>query len=114
MTTETDVITKVGANVSASWTDAMKTAAALRHEAAINVWCRKNYSDSYSSLNTDVKHIISDIVSSLIALEGIAFNMGVYTLVQEAMSMVNILDEGIKRNFSILLDKENQRFINAA
>jgi hypothetical protein len=114
MTTETDVTAKAGVGVSASYTDAMKTAAALRFEAEINVTIRKNYSDDYAGLNADVKHIISEIVSSQIAKEAIAYDMSGYTNLREAENKINMLDVSVKINKSLLIDKERQRFINGA
>ncbi len=114
MTTETDVLAKAGAGASSSFTDAMKTAAALRFEAELNATLRKNYSDTYAALNADVKHMISEVVSSQIAKEWIAYDMSGYTNLREAENKINMLDASVKINKSLLIDKERQRFVNGA
>lgn len=114
MTTETDVLSKIGDGVSPDFTDAMKTAAGLRAENKVNSTIRFNFSDVYATLNIDVKYLISDIVSSLIAIEGIKYDMGGYTTRTEAEDMVNIERDSWQFNMSVLRDKKVEDFINAA
>jgi len=114
MTTETDVTTKLGAGVSAGYTDAMKTAAAVRKEALLNVFVTNNFSDTYAALNADVKGIISDIVSSEIAIEGIQFDTKGYITPQEAADKVNTLRDSKNQAMSILREKNSQDFITNA
>jgi hypothetical protein len=114
MTTEGEITSKEGANVSASLTDAMHNAWVLQAESSMSVFARKNYSDTYAALNVDVKYIFSDVVSSLVAIQGIMYDMSGYTSRTEAEDMINILRDGILRNMSILRDKKNQVFIDNA
>lgn len=114
MCTEADIDGKTGAGVSASWTDVMKTAETLMAESFVNIVCRKNYSDSYASLNVDVKYLLTEIVSSLVAIQGIAYDMSGYTSRIEAEDKINVLRDAGLRAISIIRDKETQRFINGA
>ena len=114
MTTETDVISKLGDGVSADFTDAMKTAASLRADSRVNSLCRFNFSDNYAALNVDVKYILSDVISSFIAIEGIAYDMNGYTDLAEGESKINILRDSMLRGLSLLRDKKTQDFINGA
>ena len=114
LTTEGEITAKEGANVSASLTDAMHDAWVLQAENFVNVLCRFNFSDAFAALNVDVKYILSDIVSSLVAINGIMYDMSGYTSREEAEDMVIMLDLGIKKNMSLLKDKKKQDFINAA
>jgi len=114
MTTEGEITSKEGANVSSSLTDAMHDAWVLQAENFINAFVRINVSDSYASLNVDVKYIFSDIVSSLVAIQGIMYDMSGYTSRAEAESMINVLRDGILRNLSMIRDKKNQIFITEA
>jgi len=114
MTTGAEITAKEGAGVSASVTDAMHDAWVLQAESFMNVFCRVNYSDTYASLNVDVKYIFSDVVSSMVAINGIAYDLSGYTSRTEAEDKINILRDGILRNLSILRDKKMQTFINDA
>jgi len=115
MTTETDVTAKMGAGVSASYTDAMKTAAALRAESFINCVVTYNFSDTYAAgLNADIKYIISDIVSSIIAIEGIQYDTKGYITPQEAADKVNTLRDSKNQALAVLRIKNTQDFMNNA
>jgi hypothetical protein len=114
MTTEGEITSKEGAGVSSSLTDGMHDAWVLQAENSLNVFARDNFSDSYAALNVDVKSIFSDIVSSMVAIQGIAYDMSGYFSLREAEDKINILRDGIQRNMSILRDKKNQKFVNEA
>jgi hypothetical protein len=114
MTTEAEIDQKTGANVSASYTDTMKTAAVLQAESMVNCIARVNYSDTYSSLNADVKGLLNDIVSSFVAIQAISYDMSGYTSRIEAEDMINVLRDGMLRGLSILRDQKVVTFINGA
>lgn len=114
MTTEAEIQQKSGAGVNVAFDTTMMTAAGIRAESTVNVLCRHNYSDTYATLNADVKGILSDIVSSLVAIEAIAYDMSGYTSRIEAEDMINVLRDGALRGLSILRDKKNQTFVNDA
>ena len=114
MTTEAEIQQKMGANVNAAFDTTMMTAAGIRAESVVNVLCRYNFSDNYATLNADVKGILSDVVSSLVAIEGICYDMSGYTSRIEAEDMINVLRDGALRGLSILRDKKNQDFMNDA
>jgi len=114
MTTQAACETKMGANVSASWTEAMTTEAGLQAENTVNCICRYNFSDDWAALNVDVKHLISDIVSSLVAIQAICYDMSGYTSRTEAEDMINVLRDGALRRLSIIRDKKVQDFMSGA
>jgi len=118
MCTEAQIDAKTGAGVSASWTDTMKTQAVLQAESLVNVICRYNFSDTYASLNADLKHILTEIVASLVAIEGISYNMLGYATdegaaIIHAEDKITILRDAVLRNLSIIREQEAQDFINA-
>ena len=115
MTTEAEIDQKTGAGVSAAFTDVMKTAATLQAESTVNVVCRYNFSDAVTAgLNADVKGILSDIVSSLVAIEAISYTLSGFTSRIEAEDKINVLRDASLRGLSILRDKKQQEFmINA-
>ena len=114
MTTEAVIDQKTGAGVSASFTDVMKTAATLQGESLVNDVARYNFSDDYAALNADVKHLLDDIVSSFVAIQGISYDMSGYTNPTEAVNMINILRDGMNRNLSVLKEQKVKDFINGA
>ena len=105
---------KLGDGVSASFTSDMKTLAVAQAESNINAIARYNFSDTYSTLNTDVKLILSDIASSMVAIQGILYDFTDYPSRIVAEDMINSYRDGILRNLSIIRDKRVQDFINGA
>jgi len=116
MTTGAEIEAKEGANVSTSLTDGMHDAWVLQAESVVNVLARENYSDSVTAgLNADVVGIFSDLVSSMVAIQGIMYDMSGYTSRAEAENMITILRDGIMRNMSLIRDKKTtQDFIDKA
>ena len=112
MTTEGEIDQKLGANVSTSFTETMKNAAVLQGESLVNGIARFNFSDWFAgSPNVDVKALLSDIVSSFVAMQGISYDMSGFTSRFEAETMLDVLRDGMLRNISILRDKKTQDFI---
>lgn len=111
MTTEAEIDQKLGAGVGA-FTETMKDAAVLQGESMVNVVARFNFSDWFAgSPNADVKGLLSDIVSSFVAIQGITYDMSGYSSRIEAEDMINVLRDGMLRGLSILRDKKAQDFI---
>ena len=114
MTTEAEIEQKSGAGVNAVFDTTMMTAANLRAESTVNAIARYNFSDGYAALNVDVKGILSDVCSSLVAIEAISYDMSGYTSRTEAEDMINVLRDGALRGLSILKDKKVQTFMIGA
>ncbi len=110
--TEAEIDQKSGANVSASYTDTMKTQMLLQAESYVNVKTRFNWSDWYAtSPNVDVKSIVTETTASLVAIEAIKYDMSGYTSRGEAESMIVVLRDAVIRNISILKEINQQTFI---
>ena len=120
MATEAQIDAKTGAGVDLSWTDTMKTQALLQAESLVNVVAGFNLSDVWSAtLNVDVKYILTEIVASLTAIEGIAYNFLGYATdegaaIIHAEDKITILRDAALRGLSIIRDKNKEFFINAA
>ena len=112
--TSDEILVKAGENYDTSITEARINALCTQVESIINCVCRYNFSDAYSGLNADVKGILSDVASNLVAIYIIQFNMAGYTSRVEAEDMVNILRDGALRGLSLLRDKKVQEFMNNA
>ena len=114
MTTEAEIDQKSGAGVSASYTDTMKTAKLLQVESFINVLTRTNFSDSFATLNVDVKGILSEASSSLVAIEAIKYDMSGYTTRIEAEDMINLLWARFNQCIGLLIQEGSIDFIKEA
>ena len=115
MTTEAEIVQKAGAGKSAAFDTTMMTAANLRAESTINCMARYNFSDTFAaSLNIDVKQLLSDIASSLVAIEAIAYDMSGYTSRIEAEDMINVQRDVALRGLSLIRNQKVVTFINGA
>jgi len=113
--TEAEIDQKSGANVSASYTDTMKTAALLHAESTLNAMTRYNWSDWYATApNVDIKYIITEATASLVAIEAIKYDLSGFTSRGEAESMIIVLRDNFMRAVSILRDIKTRTFILGA
>jgi len=113
MTTEAVIKAKAGAQV-ATIVDGVYDVWVLQAESTVNIFARLNYSDSYAALNADVKYLMGDIVSSLVAIQAVAYDMSGYTSRTEAEDIINVQRDAALRGMSLLRDKKVQTFINDA
>ena len=113
-TTEAEADFKAGANVSTSITEAQKNAIAAQIESRINVEAKTNYSDSYSTLNNDVKQLLSEIASNLMAIYMISYDMSGFTSRVEAEDMVTILKTQAEEGIKLLREHTKNKFIEDA
>lgn len=115
MTSGAEIAAKMGANVSAGFTEAMQDALVLQGESIVNDLCRFNFSDAITAgLNADVKGIFSAIVSDFVAIFGIAYDMSGYTTRIEAEDMINVLRDDMLRNMALIRGEKAKDFINGA
>lgn len=114
-TKNADIVAKAGANANAT---AVAVAATdvyvLEVEATVNVLTRVNWSDIYSTMNEDVKHILKDITSCLCAIYVIQWDMSGFTSRTEAEDMINILRDSALRGLSIIRDDKQRTFMKGA
>jgi len=59
-------------------------------ESFINVLCRYNFSDNYAGLNADVKRILSEAASNLVAIYGAQYDASGYGSQREQENIINI------------------------
>ena len=111
--TQAECDVKAGKNVSDDLTEARKNDLILQAESVINCMTRYNWTDVYSSLNADVKRILSETASNLVGIYMISYYLNDYSRC-EAETMINVLRDGFLRSISVLRDKKTQEFINGA
>jgi hypothetical protein len=104
---------KAGANVPAiaepAWGEWISGA-----EAYVNNVTRYNWSDNYAALNDDVKFLLNDVVSAIVAKKAISHDMSGYTSRAEAQTMIDVLDDEVKDGLKILQDDKVKTFVKGA
>lgn len=113
--TAAECASKAGENVDATgWTEANINQWCSEAESYINCICKHNYSDTYAGLNADVKKILTEAASNLVAIYGITYNMENYTTRTEAEDMIKVLMDRTEKCIFLLRDKSVQEFIDGA
>lgn len=113
--TKAEIDLKVGENVDATgYTEANINAACKQSESFINSICRYNFSDAFTSLNTDIKYILSEASACWVAMDFIAYNMSGYTSIIEAEDMINILWAKFWKMIEILQDQKTITYMQEA
>jgi hypothetical protein len=83
-------------------------------ESYINVACKYNFSDTYSTLNADVKGILKKAASCIAAIDVINFDMSGIRSRVEAQVRCNILKQLADDCIAQLQSKDKQYFVNGA
>ena len=83
-------------------------------ESLINCVCRFNFSDAYAGLDVDVKCLLRQVASDLVAIYCIAYDMSGFTSRVEAEDMINVLRDSALRGLALLRDKKCVDFMVGA
>ncbi len=107
---------KSGVNVNSSIaaSGAIISEIADQAESFINCATKKNWSDSYTALNADVKSILTQAATDLGAMYLIEYDMSGFTSRAEAGVMLNVLRDSFERSLAVLKDSEVQTFMSEA
>ena len=90
--TSDEILVKAGENYDTSITEARINALCLQAESRINCECHYNFSDTYAVLNADVKGLLSEAGSNLVAQYIIMYNPSGYSGgLKEAQSLIDVL-----------------------
>lgn len=114
--TTAEVLRKAGANVSGtSSAEAYTNDFMTQAESLINIMCRYNFSDNYSSLNVDVRGLLKEVASNIAAIYVIQYDMSSTSTTRiEFEDRINILRDAALRGLSLLRDQIAVDFINGA
>lgn len=113
--TENEVKYKAGTSVNATAvTEAYLNSFVAQAESIINAVCRYNFSDTYATLNGDVKALLTQVASDLAAMYAIQYDMSGYTSRYEAETMLDMLRDSALRGLGLLRDQKVVTFINGA
>src|SRR3990167_1438033 len=115
LATTAEVQRKVGANVSTTANaEAYINQYMTEAESFINATCKHNFSDTYSSLNVDVKGILKECASDIAAMYVIQYDMSGFTNLLEAQSRLDFLRDRIVKCIELLKEKQYTDFITDA
>ena len=115
-TKNADIQARAGVNANAtSKATAATDVYVLNIEATINSMTLYNWSDAVTAgLNADVQGILTDVGASMCAVIVILSDMSGYTSRDEAIAMVNILNNTINRGLMVLKDSARRTFMQNA
>lgn len=71
--------------------------------------CRKDWVSDYANLDTEIKHALGDVSSSMIGMLIAAYDTTGY-LSREADTILNVNDDRVNKGLQILKEKQNQVF----
>ena len=115
-TKNADIQARAGVNANAiSKATTATDVYVLNIESTINAMTLFNWSDAFTTgLNADVGGILTDVGASMCAVIVILSDMSGYTSRDEAIAMVNILNNSINRGLMSLKDSARRTFIQNA
>ena len=109
------VVRKAGANASATSTGEVYTNDYIAQaESFINAATRKNWSDVYGSLNSDVKAILTECASNFAAVYAINYDMSGFPSRADAELMMKVLYKKGMDSLKILMDQKTETFMIGA
>ena len=111
---EADIDRKTGAGVSSSYTDTMKTEALLEAEAWLSAETRFNWNDEFSSLNTDVQNIVTNITASYVAIEAVDYDHNGYPSILSATTKMDFLWDRVEKGVRSLKELKKRKFVIGA
>ena len=111
LTTSGLAISKAGAYANSAIIVSGQTLEAWSNiaEGRIEAETRRTWVDNYAGLSTGVKGILSDVASSLVAIQIINYDMSGFTSRAEAQTMLDVNDNIVIGGLTILKDfKSNE------
>lgn len=113
--TTAEVQRKAGANASTvSNVEAYINDYMTQAESYINTVCKYNFSDTYSTLNVDVKAILKEAASCIAAMDVINYDIASFPSVAQAQTMLDFLSNRAAACIELLKEKDKQSFIQQA
>lgn len=110
--TTAEVQARVGANASSTYNaETYINMYVAQAESYINTVCKYNFSDAYSSLNADVKKILTRWAASLAAMDVISADTTGYLTKIEPQIKLDILNDIARQCEKELVNKDKQDYI---
>jgi len=110
LSTSGAAILKAGANANATIIASAASLATWSDEAegTLSTMTRKDWVTDYSTIKTNFKPILSDVVSDMVAMKIINYDMSGYTSRTEAQTMLDFLDDNVNAMVKIL-NEDNKK-----
>jgi len=109
-----DVVNKAGAGANSTAKSVTNVSNYVKQaESVVNDRTRKDWTTLYSSLSSNKKYILNEIVSDFAAIKVIQYDMSGYTTRLEAVSMIEELRKDAEKLIQELKDEDVQKFIIA-
>ena len=115
LSTDAEMNAMAGENVDVTgWTDVNKTAWGLQAENYLNNLCRYNFSDNFSTLNIDIKYILSEYVARYAAICGIMYNTSGFSSSIQAENMTSVHAWRMRAIEEILIEQKTITYMKGA
>ena len=111
MADNADVVPYEGSNIAVGWTDTERDEVGLQAEAEVCAIVRYDAVTNWAILGAIEKVLMTKYVAMSIAVQGIAFDMSVYTSRIEGENMINILLFNLRKVEKLLQDQKVLTFI---
>lgn len=110
-----EILVKAGESYDTGITEARINALCLQAESRINCECHYNFSDAYAGLNADVKGLLSEAESNLVATYIIMFNTAGYAQgLKQAQSSIDLLMYNYNACIKLLKEQLTKDFMIGA
>lgn len=109
------VYTKAGANASILTYPNSQTSGQVmmdwynQAEGSLSLATGKDWAALYSSAGANFKNVLGDVMSDMIAMNVITYNLGVFTSRIEAQTMLDVLNDRINRHTKLLADENKTK-----
>ena len=77
-------------------------------EGVLNTATRYDWVANYTTVGINFKPILDDVISDMVAMKIINYDMSGYTSRLEATTMLDVLKDNMSRNMEILKDDKNR------
>lgn len=114
LTTSGACVQKAGANVDSNITasGALLLAWSNNAEAWLSTITRKDWVADYSSVTTNFKQALSDVVSDMVAMRMVAYNIPNYKNRREAETLLDFLTNEITKKVEVLREDKNKEVMD--
>ena len=110
LTTSGACLSKAGANATIS--SAALVIWSNQAESALSLITRKDWVADYSTITANFKQVLSDVVSDMVAMRIITYDMSGYTSRTEAETMLDVLRDNITRGIEVLREQKHQEVMD--
>ena len=114
LTTSGQAIEKAGLNANSSLSagNLILERWSNQAEATLSTITRKDWVKDYANVTTNFKQVLSDVVSDMVGMRIITYDMSGYSSRVEAETMLDVLRDNIVRNIEVLKEEKNKEVMD--